>query len=109
MQVEDVIDLVLTMPGARQATHAGSSDFRVAGTIFATMTSNTALVLKLTPVQQATVLRSDPGIFSQVEGAWGERGWTNADIKALDHASALAVLSLAWANVTPRNAAAPGA
>lgn len=102
MRTEDVIDLVLTMPGARRSAHAESPDFRVAGKIFATLPSKQHLVLKLTVEQQVMVMTSDPGIFSPVEGAWGDRGWTNALISALDYASALAVLSLAWTNVAPK-------
>lgn len=102
MQVEDIVDLILSMPRARRSAHADSPDYRVAGKIFVTMPSKQHLVLKLTVEQQAMVISSDPDIFAPVEGAWGERGWTNANIDALDNASALAVLSLAWTNVAPK-------
>jgi YjbR len=99
MKLDALVGLVKTLPEVRQSEHVETPDFRVAGKIFATLPSSHHLVLKLTPEQQGMVMQSDPAMFSAVEGAWGDRGWTNAEIAKLDDVSALSALIMAWTNV----------
>lgn len=101
MKVDTLKSLVLSLPEAQSSEHMGVPDFRVAGKIFATLPSNQHLVLKLTVEQQKMVIRSDPELFSPVGGAWGERGWTIAEIASLYEAPALSALIMAWTNVAP--------
>ena len=101
MDVETLTSLVLSMPDAKRSSRQNVPDFRVAGKIFASLPSSQFLVLKLTPEQQETTIRSDPEIFSPVDGTFGGQGWTNARISALNEAAALSAITLAWCNVSP--------
>lgn len=101
MNIETLTSLALTLPDATRSEHFDSPDFRVSGKIFATLPSDQIMVLKLTPEQQGMVTKSDAAIFSPVDGGWGKRGWTNADIAALDEAAALSALIMAWLNAAP--------
>lgn len=99
MKLNDVFSLVLSLPDVRQAELVETPEFRVAGKIFATLPTDGNLVLKLTLEQQSSVILSDPKIFSPLEGTWGGRGWTNAEVEALNEAAALSAMILAWSNV----------
>ena len=101
MKVDALTSLVLSLPEVRSSVHMDVPDFRVAGKIFATLPSNQHLVLKLTLEQQKMVIASDPELFAPVDDAWGDRGWTIAEIASLDEASALSSLIMAWTNVAP--------
>jgi len=101
MEVDTLKSLVLSLPEVQSSVHMDVPDFRVNGKIFATLPSNQHLVLKLTVEQQKMVISSDPGLFAPVDDAWGERGWTIADIAALDEAEALSSVIMAWTNVSP--------
>ena len=104
MKVGVLKSLVLSLPGVQTSEHMDVPDFRVGGKIFATLPSNQHLVLKLTVEQQNMVIRSDPELFSPVDGAWGDRGWTIAEIESLYEAPALSGLIMAWTNVAPDTA-----
>jgi len=106
MRKEALIKLILSLPEAQQSAHESAPDFRVGSRIFATLSAPETLVLNLTPEQQGMVLKSDPEIYAPVEGSWGKRGWTNAKVDALDEATALAALIMAYGNATGKQAAA---
>ena len=79
-------------------------DFRVGGRIFATLgyPNKDSAVVKLTPVEQKEFVRSDPGVFKSVKGAWGRQGSTNIDLPAANTAIVREALAAAWRNTAPK-------
>lgn len=102
METRDLVTLILSLPEAVQSSHFGNADFRVSSKIFAGLPQPDRLVLKLTRQQQEMIVEAESGVFSPVVGKWGEKGWTDARVAALDEASARSVLWMAWGNVAPK-------
>lgn len=92
--------LALSTPHSAEASHMGHPDFRVAGKIFATLEPDEAWgMVKLSPAEQAELLRADPKAFQPASGTWGRRGCTivnlrNAKVKIVQQA-----MLAAWHNV----------
>lgn len=102
MTEEAIIALALSLPEATQSSHFGTMDFRVRNKIFASHPKPEALNLNLTREQQQMLVEAEPGIFAPLPNKWGEKGWTSAAIAALDKATALSALRMAWSNVAPK-------
>ena len=70
--------LALALPGAVESSHMGSPDFRINGTIFATLAYQAKGLgtLKLTPEQQAAFLAEAPELYTPAPGGWGRMGMT---------------------------------
>ncbi|MBX3735113.1 MAG: MmcQ/YjbR family DNA-binding protein [Candidatus Didemnitutus sp.] len=60
MTAADFRRLVLALPGASEGAHCGHADFRLGGRVIASLESPDVgwAMVKLTPVQQAAVLRA---------------------------------------------------
>jgi hypothetical protein len=101
----ELIALILSLPEAEQSSHFGNMDFRVRGKIFASHPEPDRLVLKLSVEQQQMLTESEDQVFSRLPNKWGDKGWTNARIAALDQATARSALQMAWANVAPKTLA----
>ena len=102
MKEAELLALVLALPEATQSSHFGNMDFRVRNKIFASHPKPETLVLKLTPEQQEMLVETESTIFAPLPNKWGEKGWTNASIAALDKATARSALTMAWGNVAPK-------
>ena len=76
MTPDDFRRIALSMPQAAEAAHMGHPDFRVAGTVFATLgwPDGAWAMVKLTTDQQAMLVAAMPRIFQPVSGGWGRRG-----------------------------------
>jgi hypothetical protein len=85
----------------------GHPDFRVAGKIFATLDwpAKGWSMVKLTPEQQAMVVRAQPGAFAPVKGAWGRRGCTNVRRSKAKAAAVRGALIAASLNTAPKRLA----
>jgi hypothetical protein len=94
--------LALALDGATQGSHHGTTDFRAAGRIFATMgyPDRDHAMVKLTPDQQRMLVDAEPEIFLPVKGKWGLGGATNIRLKAADATTAKSALAMAWQNLT---------
>jgi len=69
--------LALALPEVVEAVHMGHPDFRVGGKIFATLGPDEKWgMVKLTPEEQAELIKSQPDAFHPASGAWGRRGCT---------------------------------
>lgn len=99
MEYQRLSSVILSLPETMQSSHFETKDFRVGDKIFASLPGPDRLVLKLTREQQEMVVESDGAIFSALPNKWGDKGWTNARVSALDTGSALSVLWMAWENV----------
>ena len=55
----------------------GHPDFRANGRIFATLQADERTgMVKVTPEEQAVLLRDHPAVFTPAAGAWGRQGCT---------------------------------
>ena len=104
MTTQDFRRIALSLPEASENAHMGHPDFRVCNKIFATLgyPDEEWAMVKLTPEQQASFVRAEPGVFAPVKGGWGRRGATNVRIDGADEAILRHALVAAWRNVAPK-------
>ena len=96
--------LALSFPEAIESAHMRHPDFRVGGKIFATLgypDENSAMV-KLSPDDQKEFVRTSPGVFTPVKGAWGRQGATTINLPAAAIAVVREALTAAWRNTAPK-------
>jgi len=97
-------ELALSFPEAIESAHMRHPDFRVSGKIFATLgypDDNWAMV-KLKREEQRKFVRSGPGVFKTVKGAWGRQGSTNVYLPAARVDMVREALTAAWRNTAPK-------
>src|SRR6266850_2698408 len=93
--------LALSLPKAVESSHQAHPDFRFRNRIFATLGypgSGWGMV-KLTPEQQAEVLRGAPDAFRPAAGAWGRSGSTIVLLSAVKTAILRPLLQHAYENI----------
>ncbi len=90
--------VALSMEGAAEGSHMGAMDFRVGGTIFATLASVKEGYgnLMVTPELQAEFLAGRPELFLPVHGGWGRMGATHIRLAEADEDSLRGALHAAW-------------
>jgi predicted DNA-binding protein (MmcQ/YjbR family) len=77
MTADDFREIALAHAGAEERSHMGHPDFRANGRIFATLQSDEKTgMVKVTPDEQAVLLRDHRRIFTPAAGAWGRQGCT---------------------------------
>lgn len=93
--------LALSLPGVMESSHMHHPDFRVRGKIFATLgyPDERCGMVRLTPDQQATLIRSEPAIFRRAAGAWGRRGSTIVLLSFAKVVQLRPVMRQAWENI----------
>ena len=97
-------ELALSFAEAIESAHMRHPDFRVGGKIFATLgypDENSAMV-KLSPDDQKEFVRTSPGIFTRVKGAWGRQGGTNIYLPGATINIVSEALTAAWRNTAPK-------
>ena len=98
--------IALSLPETKERAHMDHPDFRVRGKIFATLGPNEDWgMVKLTPDQQASFLRTEPDVYRPASGAWGRRGATIVRLLEADSSSVRQALKLAWRNTAPKRLA----
>lgn len=99
--------LALALPEACEGSHMGHADFRVGKRIFATLghPDDSVGMIKLTPAQQAELVKSAPRVFAPVPGGWGRQGSTHVRLRAATGKILQPALLSAWTNIAPRRAA----
>jgi hypothetical protein len=99
--------LALRLPETAERAHMNHPDFRVAGKIFATLGyPNTERgMVKVTPVEQEMLMRSEPLVFSREAGAWGRQGCTRVNLKAAKKETIRGALAAAWRLAAPESLA----
>lgn len=102
MTLEEVSEMLEGLPGVVRCRQDGAVDFQVDKSIFASITIDRLVVLKLSIDQQAMMVKSDPKGFAPVKGAWGDRGWTEMNFAMLDESAAYSGAMIAWTNVSPK-------
>ena len=103
MTAEGFRKLALELPACSESLHHNHPDFRVGKRVFATLgyPDSTWGMVKLTPVQQAQFVASDPGVFLPVKGGWGLRGSTNIKLRSAPPKAVQEALAAAWRNTAP--------
>jgi hypothetical protein len=102
--------LALSLPEAVEGAHMGHADFRVGGTIFATLgvPDQAFGAVMLTPEQQQAFVQTHPRAFVPVKGGWGLRGATNVVLSGASEKTLRPALAAAWRNRAPKALALPG-
>jgi hypothetical protein len=97
MNANDFRRIALGHSGAIEKEHMGHPDFRANGRIFATLHADMTFgMVKLTPEEQTTFMRANPGGFSPEAGAWGRSGCTRVRLEAVDEETLGEAMTLAW-------------
>lgn len=82
MTDDDFRDLALALDGAEEGAHMGHPDFRVNNRIFASLRHDGATAMvKITPEQQAVLVKDHPKAFVPSPGAWGRGGCTDVILR----------------------------
>jgi hypothetical protein len=103
MTTDDFRDAALALPEAVESEHMGHPDFRVGGKVFATLGPDGDWGgVKLTPDQQAELMRAEPEVFEPFAGAWGRRGYTRIRLAVAHALSVRRALTAAWRNTAPK-------
>lgn len=98
--------LCLELPEAVEASHMDHPDFRVGGKIFATIGPGGEWgMVKLTPEQQRSYVRTEPDAFESFNGAWGKRGCTKVTFAEAEEVTVRQALAAAWRNTAPKKLA----
>jgi hypothetical protein len=103
MTADEFRSLALSLPEAVEKAHMGHPDFRVRGKIFATLGPKEAWgMVRLTPQEQALLIRDDPGAYQPASGAWGRRGCTIVRLQKADPSVVRGALIAAWRATAPK-------
>ena len=97
-------EMALSYPEAIESAHMRHPDFRVGGKIFATLgyPDEDSAMVKLSPDEQKEFVRTSPGVFTPVKGAWGRQGATNIYLRAATINIVRKALNAAWRNTAPK-------
>ena len=97
-------ELALSFPEAIELAHMRHPDFRVGGRIFASLgyPGEDSAMVKLSPEVQNEFVRTSPGVFTPVKGAWGRQGATNINLPAATIKIVREALTAAWRNTAPK-------
>ena len=104
MTPDDFRELALSFPAVSESAHMGHPDFRVSRKIFATLRypDKDSAMVKLTRQDQREFVRTNPGIFKPVKGAWGRQGNTNICLPAANVEIVREALAAAWRDTAPK-------
>ncbi len=103
MTADEFRSLALGLPDAVESSHMDHPDFRVGGKIFATLGPEDDWgMVKLTPDQQASLVRGEPDVYRPAAGAWGAKGATIITLESAEWEGVRTVLRLAWRNTAPK-------
>ena len=95
--------LALNLPEAIESSHMNHPDFRVGGKIFATLGPKEDWgMVKLTPKQQAELVKKHPQAFEPLNGTWGRKGCTKVLLKTATKAAVTPAIVAAWTNIAPQ-------
>jgi hypothetical protein len=106
MNADDFRRIALSLDGAEESSHMGAADFRVGGSIFATLAhvGQGYGNLMLSPEAQHILVATQPDLFLPVAGGWGRNGATHIRLAPADEDSLAAALRMAWTQRVEKNA-----
>jgi hypothetical protein len=104
---DDLRRIALSLPGVSEAPNFDRIAFR-AKRIFTTLAADRRSAnIKFAPDEQELKCLVSPHVFTPLKGGWGERGWTRAELSALEEAELRAAVETAWRNAQPKARAPP--
>ena len=97
-------ELALSFPEAIESAHMRHPDFRVGGKIFATLgyPDEDSAMVKLSADNQKEFVRTSPGVFTPVKGAWGRQGATTINLPTATIQIVREALNAAWRKTAPK-------
>jgi hypothetical protein len=99
---DDLRRIALSLPGVSEAPHFDRLAFR-AKRIFTTLAADRRSAnVKFAPDEQEFKCLVAPQAFTPLKGGWGARGWTRAELAALDEGELRAALETAWRHAQPK-------
>src|ERR1700751_2591614 len=98
MNAADFRRIALSLEGAEEGSHMGSTDFRVGGRIFATLAAVKQGYgnLMLTPEQEAAFVGEEPEVFVPIADGWGRMGSTHMVLAKANEDLMTGALRTAW-------------
>ena len=104
MTPNEFSELALSFPEAIESAHMHHPDFRVGGKIFATLgyPDQASAMVKLSADDQKEFVRTNPGVFTRVKGAWGRQGATTVNLPVATTNIVREALTAAWRNTAPK-------
>lgn len=98
MTASDFRRIALSFQDAEEGSHMGQADFRVGGSIFATLAAEKQGYgnLLLTLEQQAAFVAELPEVFLPVSGGWGRNGATHIRLATASEGVLSGALQTAW-------------
>jgi|SRR6188768_3644033 len=104
MTEDDFRRAALSLPETAEGAHMDHPDFRVGGKIFASIprAGEGRGMVKVTPEQQAALVREKPDVFQPANGAWGRQGCTYVRLAATTMRAVRPALRDAWRNTAPK-------
>lgn len=105
MNEDDLRRIALSFDGAEESAHMGAADFRVGGSIFATLAHIGAGYgnLMLTPEAQRILIAGRPDAYLPVAGGWGRMGSTHVRLAEADEETLTEGLRIAWSLRVEKN------
>jgi hypothetical protein len=101
--IETFKRLALSFPESMEFPHFDLTSFRVRKKIFATLSEQKQrAMLKLSLVDQSVFCSFDKKLVYPVPGAWGNKGCTYFELKAIKKEMLKDALSQAYCNVAPK-------
>jgi hypothetical protein len=96
--------LALALPETEERSHMAHPDFRVQNKIFATLgyPETGWGMVRLSPEQQATIIRAEPDVFRRAAGAWGLGGSTLVRLASARVTQLRPILRQAYENLIGR-------
>jgi hypothetical protein len=81
----------------------GHPDFRVKNKVFASLWSDgESAMIKLAPAYQKRLTAAHPAMFTPVNDAWGEKGYTQVHLRPARTPQVREALTLAWQSTAPK-------
>jgi hypothetical protein len=110
MTPADFRRIALSLEGVEEVAHVGLPAFRVRGTRFASLASQSEGYgnLTLTPEQQAAFVEEAPEIFLPIPGGWGRMGHTHIRLAVANEDVLTGALRTAWKLRMDKNAKTRG-
>ena len=99
---KDLRRIALSLDGTTEAPHFDRTAFKVRR-IYATLAADgRSANLMLTPDEQALKCEVAPEAFSRIPNAWGARGATTVELKAVTVDELRDALTMAWQRATTK-------
>ncbi|WP_137387889.1 MmcQ/YjbR family DNA-binding protein [Rhodoligotrophos defluvii] len=98
----DLRRLALALEGTIEAPHFDRAAFKVVRNYVTLAADEKTANFKFTPDEQEFKCMLAPEAFSPVPNAWGQQGWTTADLSKLSLAKLQNALETAWAHAVKK-------